>query len=420
MFKRITDSLFSPAKTEDRFDAICFNFILFDIFFIPLFPLFSVSISLPIMLYWYVKRRNKVSFVHEKRCFSLILLLMIISTLFSVFEFEGASYNTDFTTSAKRCIQYVTSFCYYFFFTYFFISYRRNINNIVFAGIIYITLYALLYSFNQDTFILLKHLLCPFDPQVNRWLGHELLVYRFNYLWADPNNVAYATTALSLFYFMEEKKSIIKKYIILSCLAYVLLCTMSIGGIAVAAVLIGYLIVFTKAFRSSTSAVLMGSLAIIVICCYIYSNYEFFYELIDMGIGQRHDIYGSDGIAGGGGRGADLLNGLRKFNPIFLFVGSGKEGYVTEIGHIYVWYMYGLPVYVYFLYVLFGKRKRQTWAEYLSIVPMFVGFTMNIAIGEQKYLLLTLLISAYYSAKNYNLRRDYLTYENLHIYNINR
>ena len=195
MFNRITDSLFSPAKTEDRFDAICFNFILFDIFFIPLFPLFSVSISLPIMLYWYVKRRNKVSFVHEKRCFSLILLLMIISTLFSVFEFEGASYNTDFTTSAKRCIQYVTSFCYYFFFTYFFISYRRNINNIVFAGIIYITLYALLYSFNQDTFILLKHLLCPFDPQVNRWLGHELLVYRFNYLWADPNNVAYATTA---------------------------------------------------------------------------------------------------------------------------------------------------------------------------------------------------------------------------------
>jgi len=112
------------------------------------------------------------------------------------------------------------------------------------------------------------------------------------------------------------------------------------------------------------------------------------------------DLYDTDGISGGGGRGADLITGLRKFNPLFLFIGSGKEGFVTEIGHIYVWYMYGLPVYIYFLYMLFRKRKRQLLKEWLIIIPMFVGFTMNIAIGEQKYLLLLLLFNAYYTAKS--------------------
>ena len=404
MLCKIRRTLFSPTVNEDKFDSICFNLILFDIFFVPLFPLFSVSISLPILLYWYLKRSGRCGIVREKKYFAPVVLLMVVSTLFSLFEFEGASYNTDFFTSVKRCIQYITSFFYFFFFTYFFINYKRDIRNIVFWGVIYITLYALLYSVNQDFFITLKQVLCPFDPQVNRWLqGGQLLVYRFNYLWADPNNVAYATTALSLLYFIEEKESIVRKYIVLICLLYVLVCTMSIGGIGVAAVLVGYLFILTNSFRINASAVFIGAIILIGCIGYVIYNFSYFYELIDSSIGVRMDVYDTDGIAGGGGRGADLLNGLTKFNPLFLFVGSGKEGYVTEIGHIYVWYMYGLPVYIYFIYVMFSKRKKQSFKEWLPIVPFFVGFTMNIAIGEQKFLLLLLLINAYYSAKSFRI-----------------
>ena len=404
MVGKIRSTLFSPTVNEDKFDSICFNLILFDIFFVPLFPLFSVSMSLPILLYWYLKRSRRCGIVREKKYFAPVVLLMVVSTFFSLFEFEGASYNTDFFTSVKRCLQYITSFCYFFFFTYFFINYKRDIRNIVFLGVIYITLYALLYSVNQDFFINLKQILCPFDPQVNRWLqGNQILVYRFNYLWADPNNVAYATTALSLLYFVEEKESTVRKYIVLICLLYVLVCTMSIGGIGVAAVLVGYLFILTNSFRSNASAVFIGAVILIGCIGYVIYNFSYFYELIDSSIGVRMDVYDTDGIAGGGGRGADLLNGLSKFNPLFLFVGSGKEGYVTEVGHIYVWYMYGLPVYIYFIYIMFSKRKKQSFKEWLPIVPFFVGFTMNIAIGEQKFLLLLLLINAYYSAKSFRI-----------------
>lgn len=407
MFGKIKEILFSPTVNENKFDSICFNLILFDIFFVPLFPLFSVSISLPILMYWLIRRGKYTKFEVERNNFVLIAFLMALSTLFSFFDFEGASYNTDFITSFKRCVQYLTSFGYFFFFVYFFSNYRRNINNIVFWGIVYIALYAALYAFNQDLFIQIKQTLCPFDPQVDRWLDGTLFLYRFNYLWADPNNVAYATTSLSVFYLIEERENTLKKYIALICLAYITICTMSFGGIGVALAIIGYLFIFSDIFRANKSAIVIGFIAMSIIILYIVYNFDLLYELVDAGIGQRQDAYGSEGMAGGGGRGSDFLSGLKKFNPLFFIVGSGKEGYVTEIGHIYILYMYGLPVYIYFLKILFAKKKGQTWKEYLTIVPVFVGFTMNIAIGEQKYLLITLLISAYYTAKKYvtNLKK---------------
>ena len=405
MFKIIRNTLFVPSAFDDNFDATCFNIILFDIFFVPLFPWFSISVSLPILLIWYFQKGYLTTFEPEHKYFPVVVVLMAMSTLLSLVGFEGASYNTDFFTSFKRFVQYTTSFCYFFSFMYFFVQYQRKITNIVFWGIVYITLFALFYYFYQDTFIQFKQVICPFDPQVNRWLdGNIMAVYRFNFLWADPNNVAYAITSLALFYIIEEKESTFKKYIVLVCLLYVLLCTMSIGGLGVAAILIPYVFLFSDRFRSGVSSIIIGVLAIILIIGFISYNFDYLYQVYDSGIRARQDIYGADGMSGGGGRWKDLLRGIHNFNPLFLIVGSGQEGFVTEIGHIYVWYMYGLPVYIYFLYILFRKRDRQTVIEYLPIVPMFVGFTMNIAIGEQKYLLLLLLISAYYSAKSYILK----------------
>lgn len=407
MFGKIKEVLFAPTVIEDKFDSVCFNLILFDIFFVPLFPWFSVSVSLPVIIYWYFRRKRVTAFEPERNGFAIIVFLMAISTIFSLIGFDGSLYQTDFVTSFKRFVQYITSFWYFFFFLYFFVKYKRQINNIVLFEIIYITLYALLYSFNQDAFVQLKQVLCPFDPQTKRWLdGGILSVYRFNYLLADPNNVAYAVTGLSLFYLIEEKISTLKKYIVLACLAYILLCTMSFGGIGVAIVLILYLYIFTDRMRSSSSAVIVGLCALVIIGGFVVSYIDYFAGIIESGIGQRQELYGNEGMAGGGGRWDDLLTGLGKFNPLFLIIGSGQEGFVTEIGHIYVWYMYGLPVYIYFMRIFFSKRKKQSLTEYLPIIPFFVGFTMNIAIGEQKFLLLLLLISAYFSAKSYNLQHQ--------------
>ena len=340
---------------------------------------------------------------------------MIFSTLFSLLGFEGSSYHTTFSTSIKRFFQYIFSFWYFFFFLYFFSKYDRKINSIIFWGVIYITIFAIIYSFNRDLFIYIKQILCPFDPQINRWLNKELLVFRYNFLWADPNNVAYAATSLVLFYLVEEKKEVIYKYILLVCLSFILLCTMSFGGLGVAFVLVSYIVFFTNSLNNSKTSIILGIIAIIGIILFIYTNLDYFQEIYSTGIERRHSIYGNQGIAGGGGRMADFIHGLKEIQPLFLIVGSGQEGFVTEIGHIYLICMYGLPVYIFFMYIMFGKKRGQKFIQYLTIIPMFVGFTINIAIGEQKYLLIILLISAYYAAIPY--KNKFINYENLPLHN---
>ena len=67
MFKIIRNTLFVPSAFEDNFDATCFNIILFDIFFVPLFPWFSISVSLPILLIWYFQKGYLTTF-ELKRC----------------------------------------------------------------------------------------------------------------------------------------------------------------------------------------------------------------------------------------------------------------------------------------------------------------------------------------------------------------
>ena len=62
--------------------------------------------------------------------------------------------------------------------------------------------------------------------------------------------------------------------------------------------------------------------------------------------------------------------------------------------------MYGIPVYVYLMYIFFFKRKGISIKRWLPIIPFFAGFTMNIAIIDQKYLLILLTLSAYYTAQS--------------------
>lgn len=395
-------NLFVKTLAEKKTDTICFNLILFDIFFIPLFPWFSVSVSLPIIIYWYLTNWKKLLWLREYRYLGIVVVLMTISTLFCFIDFGEVSFDTSFSTSLKRFFQYLFSFWYYFFFLYFFVRYKRNITNIVFWGVIVITIYAIIYSVNPDFFFLIKRTLCHFDPQVVR--ADTFVIFRYNYLWADPNNVAYATTGLVLFFLIEAKGNIFRKYIAIACLIYILLCTMSIGGLLVAIGTVGYVTLFSNRLRQGKTSFILGLIILIVISSIIVHYMDFFLEMYDNGIRARQNIYGESGLSGGGGRWADFIRGVERFNLLFLTIGSGQEGFVHEIGHFYLICLYGFPVYIYFMYILFGKKRRQTFMEYMSVIPFFLGFTMNIAIGEQKYLLMLLLISAYYAARSYNLK----------------
>lgn len=86
-------SLFLPSTQEDKFDRVCFNCIIFDVFFLPLFPWFSASISLPMLFVWYLKNSHKTRFIRERSFFGVIILLMFISTLICPLYEGGSKYD---------------------------------------------------------------------------------------------------------------------------------------------------------------------------------------------------------------------------------------------------------------------------------------------------------------------------------------
>lgn len=389
--------LFQIESKEDRFDQICFNLILLDVFFIPLFPWFSISFSLPVLYYWFIKRGGRTRFEAERRPFPIVVVLMFFSVLVSLVYVGDTRYETSFFTTVKLFIMFFSYFLYFFFFRYFFKRYRRKIDNIVFWGIIYISIYAIFFTIAPDQFNAFKGIVAPFDPQVRRWNDGGELLFRFNYLWADPNNVAYATDALLLFYLIETKESVLRKFIAIILSVFILLCTMSIGGIGVMAVTLGYVFILTDIFRKSRYVTFITLLFVLLIAIVVLMYLPTIKELLDTGLALRIDAYENSGAAGGGRLG-DFKQGLQKLDPILLLVGTGKEGFVTENGHLYIIFLFGFPVYCYFLYVLYWKRSRMYWKEYMPILPLFVGFTMNISIIEQKFLLLNLLIVAYYAS----------------------
>lgn len=383
-------------------DKFCFYIFIVDIFFLPLFPFFSVSLSLPFITYWFIKRGYRAKFFREYKYFPLITALMFISILISLIYPVETNFETTFSTTFKRFAQFITSFWYFFFFKYYFETYKISINKIYFCSIIYIAIYALFYFFYRETYANIKIIINPVDNHTRRVLANELL-YRFNFLWTDPNNVAYAVGTLLLTFLSEEKGKFLCKILGIILSVFILLCTQSIGGLFSMIISLFLLFIFKKrnvyvkriAFYNTILSITFLMFLIIYLFPIIY---DFFGSDILDAFTSRIDYY--DGSDSSGGRGKDFLDSLKYLNPIFLSVGCGLEGFVYEIGHMYIIFMFGFPVYIYFMYILFWKKRNIRWNRLIPLIPMFAGFTMNIAIIDQKYLLILLVTSAYLSVCN--------------------
>jgi hypothetical protein len=257
----------------------------------------------------------------------------------------------------------------------------------------------------KDQFIHYKSIINPADPHTRRFLEGTLFgIYRYTFLWADANNVAYAIGGTALFYFAEEHANYSRKYIILCLIVFILLCTMSLGGMVVAVSLLAISFFFTDAFMTKGRGVFVSIVSIGLVAAILVYYGDVIMTTFEEGAGTRLESYGDDQDMSGG-RMRDFFRTIPLMSPIFAFIGSGLEGFTSENGHLYLISLYGFPVYAYFIYVLFWKRKHIKISRYLSIVPFFVGFTMNIAIIDQKYLLILLLLNAYLSAEDVKLQK---------------
>ena len=148
----------------------------------------------------------------------------------------------------------------------------------------------------------------------------------------------------------------------------------------------------------------------VVIVGFIVIKKTNFYNLININYLSVYSERLSHYTNNTGGRLEDLVYSFRFLNPIMLIMGTGNEGFATEIGHIYWIGRYGVPAYMMFMWLMFRKVSKQKWIDYIWIIPFFVGFTMNIAIGEYKWMAIYLMLLAYSRVSSYE-ERGKIVYE---------
>lgn len=175
------------------------------------------------------------------------------------------------------------------------------------------------------------------------------------------------------------------------------LCTASNGGIIMLLLVLSLQIIFKflyliKSRININKILFMLFLLALLILIYRYTSlYKYIYNNYIRITLERASYYSSSS----GGRFDDLVNSFKYLEPFMLILGSGNEGFASEIGHIYWIGMYGGISYLIFMYIMFRVKLNKNYKKFIWMIPFFVGFTMNIAIGEYKWMAIYLFLLAY-------------------------
>lgn len=391
------------------FDNLCFWFMTLDILFLPYLSFMTISASVIFAVLWFLLYNRKIRHDYEWLIIILMFIFMVFGTVLNPVYTGTVRFETTFLTAIKRLFQYMICFFYYFFYRYYFKNRKVNLGKILFVFIIVIGIMATLYRTFPHEYAVIKLALNPSDNHTRRYLAN-MVSYRFNYLWTDPNNISYLVAGITGWFWLNKNCKSLNKIIVLLISTFIVFCTVSNGGMLtmIFTILIIGLIEIKKFIENHFTikkSALMLIIFMSIICLLIFKFSDFTKVIYDQYITNfvdRLDKYGGSALDSSGGRFEDLKYGLSIISPITLVIGTGQDGFVTEIGHLYWIGMYGFPTYLIFMYVMFRKEKHQSWSSFVWVIPFFVGFTMNIAIGEFKWMAIYLMMLAYCRSGRYD------------------
>lgn len=387
------------AEANPHLNNFLFWGISIDILFLPYLPFAAVSASVLLVALWMMLNIRRVSNNREQTFFIFMVILMVIGTVMNVLYTGEVRLETSFGTVIKRLFQYIFCFETYFFYKNYFSTHKVNLKKIIFVAILYIAVFAILFKLFPHEYATIKLSVNPADNHTRRYLANTVY-YRFNYLWTDPNNISYLMAGLCAWFLMKKDVSLAIKSIVLVAATFIAFCTVSNGGI-IMLLLMCVMVAFyalKKVFKTGMKPNTFVCGMLLIVIAFVAFRFTELKSIISTDylslFTERLNMY-SSGVVSTGGRLEDIKKALPLLNPIMLLVGTGNEGIAYEIGHIYWIGMYGVPAYCIFMWLMFRKESYQKWRQCIWMIPFFVGFTMNIAIGEYKWMAIYLMLLAY-------------------------
>lgn len=379
-----------------------FWLIVIDILFLPYFNVVVIPLSYFVILIWIIKHYHQIMREDEIKIILLCMLLMFISTILgTVANFPYGVLGDNF----KRLIQYYFAFGYYFFFKDYLSKNKIDLKNVLWFFVIFVVLLAIVFQSDLSLFVRISTIWNKGNAYNTSMIQNAIFGYtnRYNFIWTDTNNIAYAITGVVMFMLIFCKTTLGEKILLFMFNVFVLFCCMSSGGwigFAISwALYIFYEIFSGRLFFRYTSkkSIIITLIVIIAICICIFQGYLSTLLNSDLVNAAMERLKNNEES-----RTAIWMRILQR-ESIFKYVlwGQGSEIYInglavaTHSGHLYWIYAYGFISYIIFIQKFFwlGLKKIK---RYIPLISFFLCFTMNTMVGEQKLLIILILFICYF------------------------
>ena len=405
----IKSNSYSSLSKSKEIDKTVFYLCLIDILFIPYAFFVAVSYSFFILMPWLVIRHRRIQKKYKEfKIYLLFIVLVIISTVM------GIIVNGSMEENISQGIRIIQILGYYFLFRNYLDENRVNIKAFMMLFCIFVVFFCFIYNLDKHLYSQIIRLWNPRGLSMAASLYKDLSGYRYCFLWMDPNNIAYMFVGIVTFILTNEKTEFVSKIILVMGLLFVLISSMSSGGIISLIVESVVLIVLslTKKKQGRLFVVKLKTFftmlllpAIIYFIKRIWDSYsqstvalESFDRFNDNSVNSRLEIY---------------KRIIFQTNFIlYIFIGYGGVTYVGGViqkphnGHLYLILAFGMIAYFIFMYIVFRKRHITPVYNYIWIIPIFLGFSANVLLGEVKLSAIIMLMVACSSSEKYLADRD--------------
>lgn len=393
----------SVKISKKSIEILLFHIVVCDILFFPYMSIIATTYTQFVVFIWFLLKKPKCFNLVEYKAYFVFLFLAVTSTVLSVFILPHWDYVFGLKENIKRLFQFSMGLSYYFFFYYCFKNYILSLRKYLIFFILVTTLWAIIYYYNFNLYIDLKQIFNSKDAFLS--ITDDSYIYRFSYIWSDPNNIGYTIVGVFFVLVYYEKFSISVNVLILCFILFVLLMVMSSGSWLSLLLLLPFLLYLLFVDFYKQSSLMKTTILLLLVPLFIYVAYELVLNIIQADV-AIHSVERLESNSGDS-RFRIWKTALSTHNLLFyLFFGTGFQFYVgnrsfsTHSGHLMLMYSYGVIAYLIYMYLVFRKRRGFSYFSYLWIIPFFICFTINIGIGEQKFVGVLYLLIAYTTYKN--------------------
>lgn len=392
-----------------------FWFAIIDVIFLPYVALVTVLYSFVFVLAWFVlyykvirnQNRDYINYV-------IMLLFMAISVV------VGIALDHDSTKdNAVYFIQYAVTFMYFYLFKYIFDHYSISIKKVLIGFLLFATAVALVYFVNLGMYYQLR-MIWSARASTALFLRDysDSILGRYGFIWMDENNISYIVNSVTIYLLCNEKTNIFEKVLIVICTLFILICSMSNGGMITFALGMGVLLFLTemKAVLAITTAqaLYVSKKSIILVPIVLVIVGIVAYKYLPNFMNTKVVTAAFDRIEGNNSDSRIriykyILQNVNFFE--YIIFGHGVRTLVNGAVilphniHLYYILVYGVVSYLQMMYITFRKRKQTRWIEYIWIIPFFLGASANIIIGEQKAMCIVMLMLAASTSSKYLMDR---------------